>query len=269
MGLDWSCCLVFTSVWSWGFRGASHCPPHCSCCYIDPQPVSLDTRWPRAASLAQTVLRAQQRELRVVLVRVSAVWALSEHLRPQTVAKINAMAGVLILSVMFLNISNSKGRTEEEKQILELHGEKTWTSEAKGYMIFCGFWGVLPSPSLTCFQPWPLAPGTCRAKEKIAESRSIIFHIRSATDQEMLGGFVASPVSNEQFHGTSSAVLWLANQHSTLRNQNNTALEWKEHAPALGGGVCVSLISFCTSVFTQLDSFTKVTLTTLTYVEPN
>lgn len=28
-------------------------------------------------------------------------------------------------------------------------------------------------------------------------------------------------------------------------------------------------ISFCTSVFTQLDSFTRVALTTLTYVEPN
>lgn len=40
-------------------------------------------------------------------------------------AKINAAAGVSILSVMFLNMSNSKGQIEEEKQILELHREKS------------------------------------------------------------------------------------------------------------------------------------------------
>lgn len=32
---------------------------------------------------------------------------------------------------------------------------------------------------------------------------------------------------------------------------------------------CARAIGFCTSVFTQLDSFARVALTTLTYVEPN
>lgn len=158
-------------------------------------------------------------------------------------------------------MSSSKGQIEEEKQILELHREKSWTSEAKGYMIFCGFWGVLPSPSLTCFQPWPLAPGTYRAKEKIAESRSIIFHIRSATDQEMLGGFAASPVSNEQFHGTSSAELCLAKatQH---------ALKSEQHCLGVKGAH-TSLGRVCVCVFNQFLHICLYTVGLLHKSHPN
>ena len=198
--LDWSGCLVFASIRSWGFRGAPHCPPHCSCRHIDPQQVSLDTRWPRAASLVQTVLRAAQREPRVVLVSVRAVWALSEHLRPQTVAKINAPAGAFILSVMFLNISNSKGRLRRKNKFWSCTERRVelQTRRAKWFFVGSGvvFFPLHPLPASS---PDHLAPDTYRAKEKIAESRSIIFHIRSATDHEMLGGFAASPVSNEQF----------------------------------------------------------------------
>lgn len=56
--------------------------------------------------------RAEQREPRALwLTRVQ-----SGRLRPQTVAEINAAAGVFIVSVMVLNISNSKGRLRRKNR---------------------------------------------------------------------------------------------------------------------------------------------------------
>ena len=106
--------------------------------------------------------RAEQREPRALwLARVQ-----SGRLRPQTAEEINAAAGAFIVSVMVLNISNSKGRLRRKNRFqscterwVEL---KKW--RAKWFSWALGWWRLaLPThlyllPSLTAVPPVLLEP---------------------------------------------------------------------------------------------------------------